>query len=443
MKRFLKFLKWAGITLGTLIVLFIGINAFDETLDPGAAAILNAQPKVKAEENAYFYLAGMYTAAANNPSEVGRKCVAAQLKIAQAGTLLSDFDSVAECRGHDSLKSLEDVSLACDWRQQSCLKQFFAQRAAIAHLAAQNKVVLERYGKLLEFKQFEDNHYLHPLAVFIKFPPAKLYQAISVSRLQAGDASGFLNRTVAEAEFYRMVLRGESSLLYKMIGMAWLERSARLVSDAVQADPMLAQQNQAVLLQITRPYSVPERDLGKAMEGEFRLFTAMLRTFSVHSPSFLERWFYWPLVKQNASSNYFYSNISVWRDLTQLPTEEYLAAEQFALGKLFNPWDDGYLHWVYNPIGKTLVGIATSAHADYPRRIIDADGLLRLVSLQIQIAAQKIPESDIPAFLKNADPNFRDPYTGQSMRWDKTRGLYFRGHSDRITDKDGFVALKL
>ena len=126
MKRFLKFLKWAGITLGTLIVLFIGINAFDETLDPGAAAILNAQPKVKAEENAYFYLAGMYTAAANNPSEVGRKCVAAQLKIAQAGTLLSDLDSVAECRGHDSLKSLEDVSLACDWRQQSCFKQFFA-----------------------------------------------------------------------------------------------------------------------------------------------------------------------------------------------------------------------------------------------------------------------------------------------------------------------------
>ena len=56
MKRFLKFLKWAGITLGTLIVLFIGINAFDETLDPGAASILNAQPTVKAEENAYFYL---------------------------------------------------------------------------------------------------------------------------------------------------------------------------------------------------------------------------------------------------------------------------------------------------------------------------------------------------------------------------------------------------
>ena len=443
MKRFLKFLKWAGITLGTLIVLFIGINAFDETLDPGAASILNAQPKVKAEENAYFYLAGMYTAAANNPSEVGRKCVAAELKIAKTGTLLSDFDSVAECRGHDSLKSLEDVSLACDWRQQSCLKQFFAQRAAIAHLAAQNKVVLERYGKLLEFKQFEDNHDLHPLAVFMKFPPAKLYQAISVSRLQAGDASGFLNRTVAEAEFYRMVLRGESSLLYKMIGMAWLERSARLVSDAVQADPMLAQQNQAVLLQITRPYSVPERDLGKAMEGEFRFVTAMLRTVSTYNISFLERWFYWPLVKQNASSNYFYSNISVWRDLTQLPTEEYLAAEQFALGKLFNPWGDGYLHWVYNPIGKILVGLATPAHANYPRRIIDADGLLRLVSLQIQIAAQKIPESEISPFLKNAAPQFRDPYTGQPMQWDKTRGLYFRGHSDRITDKDGFVALKL
>ena len=83
--------------LGVLLALFIGINAFDETLDPGAAAILNAQPKVKAEDNAYFYLAGMYTSTANNPSEAGRKCVAAQLKVAQAGTLLSSTDSLAEC----------------------------------------------------------------------------------------------------------------------------------------------------------------------------------------------------------------------------------------------------------------------------------------------------------------------------------------------------------
>ena len=89
------------------------------------------------------------------------------------------------------------------------------------------------------------------------------------------------------------------------------------------------------------------------------------------------------------------------------------------------------------------MGIATPAYFDYPRRIIDADGLLRLISLQIQITTQKITEPDIPAFLKGADPKFSDPYTGLPMQWDKSRGLHFRGYSKRITDKDGFVSIKL
>ena len=262
----------------------------------------------------------------------------------------------------------------------------------IEKLAAQNKVVLERYGRLLAFKQFEDTYYLHPYNTFLQFTPAKLYQAVSASRLQAGDTAEFVQRTAAETEFYRMILRGESSVLYRMIAIAFLERSARLLSDAVTADADLARQKQAALLEITRPLTSSERSFGKAMEGELRYTTSILRTVSPNNTSFLERWYYWLAIKQNASSNYFYRNISVWRDLTQLPTEQYLAAEKRALEKIGNPWGDGYLHMAYNPIGKTLIGIAVPAYSDYPRRVIDADGLLRLVSLQIQIAAQNIPE---------------------------------------------------
>jgi len=441
MRIFLKFLKWAGITLGVLLALFIGINAFDEKLDPGAAAILNAQPKVKAEDNAYFYWAGMYTAASNSPSEAGEKCVLAQLKIAQAGTLISDLDHIPECREQNALKTAEDQSIACDWRQKPCLKQYFEQYATIENLAAQNKAVLARYRQLLEFKQFEDGYY-QQFPFFSKTLPVRLYQAISATRLQAGDTKGFIRRTQVETNFYRMVLSGETSVIPKMIGIAWLERSARLVSDAVQANPALAQQNQAALLEITRPLNVAERSLEKPLEGDFRFSTSMMRSIFAANTSFPERWLYPLAYKQNATENYFYRDMIVWRGLSQLPTEQYLDAEKSALERL-NPWRDGYLHLVYNPMGKILAGIGTTAYASYPRRIIDADGLLRLVSLQIQIAAQKIPESEIPTFLKSADPPFRDPYTGKPMQWDKTRGLYFHGYSERITDKDGLVSVKL
>lgn len=443
MKRFLKFLKWTGITLGTLLVLFIAINAFDETLEPGAAAILNAQPKVKVDDNAYLYLAGMYTETVNNPSEIGKKCSDAQLQIAQAVSMLNDPENIAECPEQNVLKLVGDQSIACDARQKLCLKQYFEKRAVIDQLAEKNKLLLERYEQLLAFKQFEDVYYLHPFGSFPEFPPANLFQAISVSQLHAGNMLGYIRRTAAETEFYRMVLRGESSVLYRMIAIAWLERSARLVSEAVQADVIVAQRNQTALLQISRPLSVPERDFGRAMAGELRSTTALLHTLRTYSTSFLERWLYWPTIKRNASSNYFYRNVTIWRDLTQLPTEQYLAAEKRALEQLTNPLGEGYIHLIYNPVGKILVGIGAPVYADYPRRIIDADGLLRLVSLQIQIAAQKIPESEIPDFLKNADPQYHDPYTGHPMQWDKTRGLYFRGYSDRITDKDGFVSVKL
>ena len=442
MKIFLKFLKWASITLGVLLALFIGINAFDEKLDPGATAILNAQPKVKAEENAYFYWAGMYTAASNNPSEAGKKCVLAQIKIAGSGTLLISPNSAPECHEQNELKPLNGKLITCEWRKTPCLQQYFEQRATIKNLSAQNQIMLERYERLLEFKKFDDIHPFPRLNVFLKAPPATLFAAISATRLQDGDSSAFIRRTRAETNFYRMILSGETSLIPKMIGIAWLERSARWVSDAVQANPALAQQNQAALLEITRPLNVAERSLEKPMEGEFRFATSMMRSIFAANTSFPARWLYPLAYKQNATENYFYRNIIVWRDLSQLPTEQYLDAEKSALERL-NPRRDGYLHLVYNPMGKVLTGIGGAAYASYPRRIIDADGLLRLVSLQIQIAAQKIPESEIPAFLKRASPQLRNPYTGQAMQWDRTRGLYFHGYSERITDKEGFVSVKL
>lgn len=442
MRRLSKFLKWAGISLGALLALFVAINIFDEALEPGAAMILSATTKLKAEDNGYFYLAGMYASAPNNPGEIGERCVTAQIRIAQTGVLLSGQKEVPECSGNDSFPSNADSTLACDPRQQSCMKYYSANRGLIGEFEEHNKIVLERYGRLLKYKQFEDGYHLHPYFISIKFPPGKLYQAVSATYLQSGNALVFINRTSIETEFYRMVLRGENSTLYRMVGVAWLERSARLVSNAVQVYPEFSRQNQAELLKIVRPFTVSERNFEKAMAGEFRYFTAMLNMATAQSSTSVENWFYGLTVKPNATSNYAFRNIAIWRDLSRLPTEQYLAAEKPTLEKLFNPWRDGYLHWIFNPMGKTLAGMATPAYQDYLRRTIDVDGLLRLVSLQIQIAAQKIPESDIPAFLKNADPQFRDPYTGEPMQWDKTRGLYFRGYSDRLTDKDGFITVK-
>lgn len=443
MRIFFSFLKWAGITLGLLVAIFIGINLFDDQLEPGAAAILNAQPKVKPGENAYFYWAGAYTAPSKNPLEVGKKCVTAQFEGAQSGASPSDLEGIPECREQNILRPVEDQSITCEWRKKPCLKQYFEQRATIDRLATQNQMVMERYEQLLEFKQFEDAYYFHPSTVLQRAPSHKLYQAMSASRLQDGDTAAFIHRTAADTEFYRMVLRGETSLLYKMIGISWIERSTRLVSDAVQADPLFAQQNRIELLEITRPLNALERSLEKTLEGEFRVSAATLRIVLAKNASFFTRLLYLLTFQHNATTNYLYRDMTVWRDLSKVPSEQFLVAEKLVQKRLSKPWRGEYFKLIHNPMGKLLVNIGSANYAGYQSRMIDVDGLLRLISLQIQIAAQKIPESEISHFLQNTDPQFRDPYTGLSMQWDKTRGLHFHGYGKSIPDQDGFISVKL
>lgn len=448
MKRFLKFLKWTGITLGTLFVLFIAINAFDETLDPGAAAIINAQPKIKPEENAYLFLVGLRAPPDRAPGEFGQECITRLINISKSHkeTVALFSSGKTGCTDEKPWLAGQDISaISCGRQQVTCLSHYQKQSVAIKQLAETNQILLQRYEQLLAMEYFEDVPYTNHMTTPLPFDStSELYSAVSAIKLQEGNAGAFIQRTTAEAKFYRMVLHGNSGLVSKLLALIGVNRAAGLVSDAVREYPTLAREHQAALLTISQPLTVVERSLESAMMAELReVASSFALGATAEEATFFDRLFVRFVYKYNATLNRYYRGLPGWRDLSQLPTEQYLAAEKIALTQLTDTWRDGYLHFFYNPMGKMLAEMASPAYSDYPRRIIDFDGRQRVISLQIQIAAQKIPESDIPAFLKNADPQFRDPYTGQPMQWDKSRGLYFRGHSDRITDKDGFISVKL
>lgn len=448
MRMILKFLKWAGITLGVLFAIYLGINAFDETLDPGAAAIINAQAKIKPEENAYFFVVGLRAPFDRAPGEYGQECVARLIKISQNyEEMIALFSSgKTGCNEHKDALVWEGLStISCKRQQESCLLHYQKQSPEIMRLAEKNKILLRRYERLLDSAYFDDVSYANHLAAPHPFDLRnELYSAVSAIKLQEGDIGAFIQRTSAEAKFHRMVLRGNSGDISRLIALSSLVRAANLASDAVQNQPTLARQHLGSLLTISQPLTVAERSLDSTMVSELRYLTAIMafgdakEDYSVFNK--LKAHF---TFKNNATLNRFYRNLSEWRDLSRLPTEQYLAAEVGALDRLTNPWRDDYVRIIYNPVGKTLLGISGPNHATYSRRIIDFDGRLRLISLRIQIAAQGISESDIPAFLQSIDPKFRDPYTGQPMQWDKTRGLYFQGHGKRSDDQDGIISVKL
>ena len=446
MKRFLKFLKWAGITLGTLLVLFIAINAFDETLDPGAAAILNAQPKVKAEENAYFYLVGLYAPPESEPVEFGRACVARLIDISKSHekTMALYASGNTGCTDQEIWQAGPDISaIACHRQQASCFSHYLKQGAAIKQLAGKYKALLQRYERMLAMTQFDEGHYASSLTIALTLDSSarELYSAISVSKLREGNPAEFVRRTVAAARYDRMVMRGESSFSSKMIASYYVNNAANMVSNALREYPTLAEEFPAALLNISLPFTAEERSLVSTKQTDLRISAAIFaQTAAGEQPFSLEDAFFTLMYQPNATLNHQYRALSGWEALAQMPTERYLSEGRVALKRLTSP---DYLRMIYNPMGKYLSYLSSDTYSKFVSRFIDADGLLRLGSLQIQIAAQRIPEADIPALLKQADPQFRDPYTGLPMQWDKARGLYFRGYSDRITDKVGFVTLKL
>ena len=446
MKRFLKFFKWTGITLGVLVALFIGIYAFDETLDPGAAAIINAQPKIKAEDNAYFFLVGLRAPADRDPGEFGRECVARLMKVSK------NFEETKALHASGSVgcsreAKLDISKISCGSSQASCFSNYLKHSSAFKQLADENKNLLQRYDRLLSMTQFEELPFSieNASAHFFDLSIRELYSAVSVIKLLEGNNAEFVRRMVAAASYDRMVLRGDIDLIGKMIALDKVHSAARLVSDALRNYPTLATEYAAALSSISLPFTMDERSLESARRADLRVHVEIMRwaeaMTAAKEESFIIEGLYYPLIhKRIATINLQYRAVEDWRKLAQIPTERYLVEGQVALEQLTSP---DYIRMIYNPMGNYLAGLGGANYAKFVPRTIDADGLLRLVSLQIQIAAQNIPESEIPAFLKNADPQLRDPYTGQPMQWDKTRGLYFRGHSDRITDKVGFVTLKL
>ena len=95
-------------------------------------------------------------------------------------------------------------------------------------------------------------------------------------------------------------------------------------------------------------------------------------------------------------------------------------------------WNIAGLLYPKNPVGKIL---ANTAKGDGWLRFIerqhDVEGYLRLVSLQLLIAKNKISEAAVPPFLASAPQTLRNPYNLNPMIWDsKSKRIIFEARQE-------------
>ena len=87
--------------------------------------------------------------------------------------------------------------------------------------------------------------------------------------------------------------------------------------------------------------------------------------------------------------------------------------------------------YVLNPVGSIMVNISNPDLSRYLVRLVDAAGLLRLVSLKRMIRAAGVDIEAVEAFLASQPDALRSPYEDGPMKWDPHRQvIYFDGLSD-------------
>lgn len=440
--------KWMGGVSLAFALVFLSINASDEVLNPELVAILEAKPTVAPGENGFFYLMGLDAPTGQDPITVGQ-AYSERLRQAEREFPFDEARKIAEeGKGSNALRFVGKLP-SCDWKSEACLKALGSAAETVKKMSTENAVLLERYADLLRYREFEDGFKLS-LLLFrpnVSIEVQRLHSALAAMALREGRYAEFSQRMKNQAEFSRVQMRGNNSLITKLLGMAYLGKNALLVSEGVRSTKELARHEATALLEAVAPMSQEELRFGPTLETETRIAHNIIygQLLEQRTPTFWQAIWDWLTFKRNASQNFYFSLTREWLAIDAVPTQDYLAAESRVLARIqakVSPIHS--LELLYNPMGKILVSTSWAERwADYYRRNIDIDGLLRLVSLQVQIAAQGVKEADIPAFLAKSDPKYHDPYTGQHMQWSKERGLHFRGHSDRLPDQGGWVSIKL
>jgi hypothetical protein len=441
-----KVLKWG---MFALIFLFLGvplllaaINAFDEDLKPEAVAFADfSGEEVAPEQNGYYAWVGFRVPVGENPHARGVHVVA-QINEKLDMTPREAVDTNAFL-GAQALKFTNNLAGLCGRDATGCLDRFRDKTGDIEEQVRENKLLLERYRALYRYPHFHETikpRYYAPLF----YDPASvsgLVRAQLALHALRGDHQQALRQLRDDTLFWRRILIDSRSLVGKMIAVAAIQRNAQLTSEIIARYPT-NKDTLALATQAMQPLTAQEHDLTKAYRNEFALnmhfFTTLpaeqreLCTTLSFAACAIDRLTTTFLFKPNATINRSFMNFRETAARSKLTALEFLKQTKESQASDQYDWDWlSSWHFAYNPIGKILNTIAMPTYDSYTARVHNLDGFLRLVSLSLAAKGQAVHDTDLPGFISRAQPNFRNPYTSEPMKWDaEKRAIYFDGMGD-------------
>ena len=436
--------KTVTILLVILIAGAIGLSVWgrDEPLSAEAVQLLK-QPTVRDDENAYFSLLGFRAPADKNPADVGRQIfthVQARQDSSTSPKAEIDGSLFKQLAGGDELRFSENVLSTCDKDRSGPVACIVRNRAQIEKILDKNKVMLERYITLLRHSKFTDPE---PALVLLRFTDLQRAKfalwAKAVLLIEDTQGTQGLELLGQDTRFWRMLSEQSNTLLVRMIAVTMLRKQYDLLSQIVAYFPSMIAIEKDKLLRLCAPFSEQELNFTRAVAGELQITALALETLS--KPIQPEKttsakaanwslehpiWRKTPLYRPNATLNLQAKLLNQWAAFSRLPAPR-LAKESASFTKTLESEYKSANMPIYNRIGRELVAAWYADLSSYFMKVHDLDGLIRLVNLQIQIVAFKLPDERIGPFLQTSDAALTNPYSGEAMLWDaKERTLSFK-----------------
>jgi hypothetical protein len=425
----------ARIVIGLLVLLLLialvsfALNSFDTPLSSEAKTLLAAPPNpYRPQQNLYVAFAGFDAPSQQSIIDTGTARIDAYNRALDS--ILLDPAAIPSNKS-DSTRLLFKGDLS-SWKplSSSIWTSAKSHRADIADLLAANQQLYQRYLSLHQlpgyFEAARPSYFMPP--VYLPQPVRVLFLADIANRIQTGTVQqqrAALAELSQDLRMWKSVLKGNGDLASKMIAAASLQADLLLLADMIADPDVDLGPLEGDLGAAISQFAPPDWRIGAVFGTEFRMraahFTA-LRPFEILA-SGQRPW--------NAFTAHFFK-VNAAMNLS--------AAQMLQLAALANADPAGfsrtraaYHDWLkrherlfsptilYDPIGKILVGTATTWE-DFPLRVYDVAALQKLVGLAFQLRVQHIATSEVASFLTQHPEWSTHPVDGQRFGWNPASG---------------------
>jgi len=282
--------------------------------------------------------------------------------------------------------------------------------------------LIERYGRLLEFKQWHEIGQGDPrplTAAFSQVFEAQRQMYLTALSLEANeDAAGCKRMLEKDYRFWRMVLAESSSANVKMIAARSIELHFEMGNLVVRRFPP-ALTMVAIPEGWREPFSSRERSLAKMMANEWKSHD--LRPDDERSKNLVSMLFgsflYQPQATSNANADRMLRVVGLYdRDYAAIPQAAATFLATYGTEKKAAA-DIG----VYNPVGRILLNMeGMDPYITFGFRVVNLEGMRRVALLASQLRSSGAKGNDVAEGVRTSD--LRDPYDGKEFAWDPGQG---------------------